>query len=164
MSNSLASTDVAAVHAGYAEYRRDFIRSGVQLYELKKSAIPSRNRSKTSGLSAASLYAKSFVFDRETLFIGFFNFDPRSYKQNTEIGIIFHSPQLAGLIGKSFDDTILDNAYKLELVTTSEGNEVLKWLEKDGDRQIVHYGEPGASLWRRLFVGIASILPIEEQL
>jgi len=164
LTNSLASTDVAAVHAGYAKYRRALLRAGIQLYELKKSAERGGSKSSMSGSSGASLHAKSYVFDREILFIGSFNFDPRSYGQNTEIGIVFHSPQLAGMIGKYFDDTILDNAYKLELVTTKEGNEVLKWLEKDGDRQIVYYREPEASLWRRLFVGIASILPIESQL
>ena len=119
---------------------------------------------KISGSSGASLHTKSFVLDRKMLFIGSFNFDPRSYGQNTEIGLIFHSPQLAGMLGEYFDETILGKAYKLELVTTKEGNEVLKWLEQDGNRQIVHYREPEASLWRWLFARLASILPIEEQL
>ena len=164
LTNSLASTDVAAVHAGYAKYRRDLLRAGVQLYELKKSAERSKNKGKLVGSSGASLHAKSFIFDRKLLFIGSFNFDPRSYEQNTEIGLIFNSPQLAGKIGEYFDDTILDNAYKLEMVTTGDGNEILKWLEQDGDRQVVHYREPDASLWRRIFVGLASIIPIEGQL
>lgn len=164
LTNSLASTDVAAVHAGYAKYRRDLLRAGIQLYELKKSAEQPDNKSSITGSSGASLHAKSFLFDRAMLFIGSFNFDPRSYEQNTEIGLIFHSPLLAAMIGKVFDDTILDSAYKLELVTTSDGNEVLKWLEQEGDRQLIHYREPDVSPWRRLFVGLASILPIEGQL
>lgn len=163
LTNSLASTDVAVVHAGYARYRLDLLRAGIKLYELKKSAGKRKNRY-IRGSSGASLHAKSFVFDRDTLFIGSFNFDPRSYKQNTEIGIIFHSPELANMVATDFDDTILENAYKLELTTDSDGDEVLTWLERDGDRQVVHYREPDVSLWRRLFVGFASILPIEEQL
>lgn len=163
LTNSLASTDVAAVHAGYARYRRDLLRAGIELYELKKSAGKSK-KGIFRGSSGASLHAKSFVFDREMLFIGSFNFDPRSYTENTEIGLIFHSPKLAGLIGEDFDDSILEGAYKLELITTADGYEFLKWQEKDGDRHIVHSRDPDVSLWRRLFVGFASILPIESQL
>ena len=33
-TNSLASNDVAAVHAGYAKYRKQLLRAGVVLYEL----------------------------------------------------------------------------------------------------------------------------------
>lgn len=164
LTNSLASTDVAAVHAGYAKYRRELLKAGIELYELKKTSERPPHGNKISGSSGASLHAKSFIFDREVLFIGSFNFDPRSYRENTELGLIFHSPQLARKIGGHLDKTIHDNAYKLELMTTREGNEVLKWIEYDGDRQIIHYREPDVSLWRRLFVGFASLLPIEGQL
>lgn len=164
LTNSLGSTDVAAVHAGYARYRRTLLRAGIQLYELKKSAEQSTNKRKTGGSSGVSLHAKSFIFDREMLFIGSFNFDPRSYNQNTEIGLIFHSPKLATMVSEYFDDTIPERAYKLELNTADNGNEVIRWLEYDGDQQIIYYTEPDASLWRRLFVVFASILPIEGQL
>ena len=39
LTNSLAATDVAAVHAGYQRYRKDMLEAGVRLYELKPVAI-----------------------------------------------------------------------------------------------------------------------------
>lgn len=44
----------------------------------------------------ASLHAKTFSVDGEMLFVGSFNFDPRSAAINTEMGAIIHSPILAG--------------------------------------------------------------------
>lgn len=40
LTNSYASTDVGAVHSGYAESRRKLLKAGVELYELKTSADP----------------------------------------------------------------------------------------------------------------------------
>ena len=37
LTNSLASNDVAAVHAGYSKYRRKLLRCGVRLFELDES-------------------------------------------------------------------------------------------------------------------------------
>ncbi len=34
LTNSLASTDVTIVHAGYAGYRREMLRAGIDLYDL----------------------------------------------------------------------------------------------------------------------------------
>ena len=43
LTNSLATNDVAAAHAGYAKYRRDILRNGVELYELRPDANSVRN-------------------------------------------------------------------------------------------------------------------------
>jgi putative cardiolipin synthase len=42
-----------------------------------------------------SLHAKTMVIDSKTLFIGTFNFDPRSQNLNTEVGVIIRDPVLA---------------------------------------------------------------------
>ena len=39
LTNSLAATDVSAVHAGYSKRRRDLLLAGVALYELKPTAV-----------------------------------------------------------------------------------------------------------------------------
>src|SRR3954468_5074802 len=81
LTNSLAATDVSAVHAGYAKYREDLLRGGVRLYELKPTAYPGGSG---IGGSDASLHAKTFAVDRSRIFVGSFNFDPRSARLNTE--------------------------------------------------------------------------------
>jgi putative cardiolipin synthase len=101
LTNSLAATDVGAVHAGYSKYREALLDAGVRLYEFKPGAIAyggagGKNR-KTSG-SSASLHAKTFVFDRRAVFIGSLNLDPRSTQLNTEIGVVCESEPLAHLL------------------------------------------------------------------
>src|SRR4030095_1012583 len=61
LTNSLAATDVAPVHAGYAKRRCDLLRAGVKLYELKPSAAPrSASDSKVLGSSSSvQLHAKT---------------------------------------------------------------------------------------------------------
>ena len=40
LTNSLAATDVPAVHAGYTRYRRQLVTAGVELFESRPSATP----------------------------------------------------------------------------------------------------------------------------
>ena len=47
LTNSLSSTDVGIVHAGYAKYRKDLLRAGVELYEMNmKISKEERKRKK----------------------------------------------------------------------------------------------------------------------
>lgn len=98
ITNTLAATDVAAVHSGYTRYREALLKDGVVLYETK-SAPPARQEDQLqhailslTGSSKASLHAKTFVFDRRWVFVGSMNLDPRSLKLNTEIGMIVDCP------------------------------------------------------------------------
>jgi len=86
LTNSLASNDVLAAHAGYTKTRKDLIEIGVEIYELRPDAGAVRQRN-TPADSKAGLHAKAMVFDRESVFIGSFNLDPRSAKINTEAGL-----------------------------------------------------------------------------
>ncbi len=80
LTNSLSSTDVGIVHAGYAKHRTTLLRAGVEIYELNKTLNRKerKNIKGDSGLSKASLHAKSYVLDRKNIFIGSPNLDPRS--------------------------------------------------------------------------------------
>jgi len=84
LTNSLASTDVGIVHAGYARYRKALLRMGVELYELNRNLSREERKAIKEGVigrSKSSLHAKCFVLDRESVFIGSLNLDPvRSYK------------------------------------------------------------------------------------
>jgi phosphatidylserine/phosphatidylglycerophosphate/cardiolipin synthase-like enzyme len=47
LTNSLAATDVGAVHAGYAKYRKALLEGGVRVYELKPGdAVPPPEKGK----------------------------------------------------------------------------------------------------------------------
>lgn len=176
LTNSLAATDVAAVHAGYARYREALLKAGVELYEMRPvpSTGSSGDRGKGSrlaGSSRASLHAKTADVDRERLFVGSANFDPRSDVLNTEMGIVFDNRELGEAFARWFDEDLQKIAYRVELERvedplTPPGDEYrLVWIEGRGEQARRLYGpEPEASAWRRAQVWLLSFLPIEGQL
>ncbi len=174
LTNSLAATDVAAVHAGYSRYRWALLEAGVEIYEVKPTAHRtdgnSRRGASGSGLpgsSRASLHAKVFIFDRRALFVGSLNLDPRSAALNTEIGLVLESPELASQAAVEMMAAVSDATYRLELVpsrTTAGSTQRIEWVEQEGGREIRHGTEPDASIWRRFGVWLMSWLPIESQL
>lgn len=166
LTNSLASTDVGVVHTGYAKYRKDLLRAGVELYEVAKDAVAKefKKQRMVKGASKASLHAKSYVFDRRYLFIGSFNLDPRSIEENTELGIVFESKELAGEIAAGFDRGRSENVYRLQLRPDGYGGDDLEWVQyRDGEERILRV-EPGTSFFQRLMISLLSFLPLESQL
>ena len=65
-----------------------------------------REWSLLAGKSNAALHTKSVVFDRQSVFIGSFNLDPRSAALNTEIGVMIDSPEIAGQVGELMDEGV----------------------------------------------------------
>jgi putative cardiolipin synthase len=161
LTNSLAATDVAAVHAGYARYRRPLLDGGVTLFEMTPTAVGlgTGKRGMRMGSSGASLHAKAFAVDRCRAYVGSFNFDPRSARLNTEMGVVIESPVIASRLAARLDEQLPRAAYRLEL-----DGRGLEWiaLEDGGERR--YRREPGASLGRRLMVWLLSWLPIEGYL
>ena len=156
LTNSLAATDVAAVHGAYASYRLPLLESGIGLYELRPQSVG--QRISLFGSSGASLHTKAFTVDGKSGFIGSFNFDPRSASLNTEMGVFFTDPDLAAEVGKVFADEISpQSSYQVGL----EGDR-LTW--NGGPDQPLLYSEPGAGLWRRIAATVIGWLPIESQL
>lgn len=162
LTNSLASNDVGVVHAGYSRYRKDLLRAGVGLYEAKaRSAKPEEDQDQHwSGSSRASLHAKTFAFDRQRLFVGSLNLDPRSAVLNTEMGIVFDNAQLAGMVSDWFDTRLRDVAYELRLDERGD----IEWVEHSADGDRIHQTEPNTGFLKRMSVWFARLLPIEGQL
>lgn len=167
LTNSLSSTDVSAVHAGYSRYRRELLRIGVELYELNKNLSAVQRKAMEEGgigSSKASLHAKSFVLDRKKIFIGSLNLDPRSVIQNTEIGVVFDSTELAQHMADSFDRKIDEVAFRLELLDDDQGQGRIVWHGSiDGEQQTI-YVDPYAGFWKRFGVGFMGMLSIESQI
>jgi putative cardiolipin synthase len=166
LTNSLAATDVGAVHAGYAKRRAPLVRCGVQLYELKPDArqaavvVVPKGRARRLGGSAASLHAKTFSVDGDRVFVGSFNLDPRSVRLNTEMGFVIDSVQLAGAISSGLDRTLGRAAYEVRLGE----NGALEWVERTGQGEVHYRSEPKTGLLQRLWIRLLSWLPIEGML
>jgi putative cardiolipin synthase len=167
LTNSLSSTDVSVVHAGYARYRKDLLRGGVELHELNKETKEEDRKAFKQGeigVSKTSLHAKAFVVDRQHAFIGSLNLDARSVVQNTEIGVVIKSKELSEAIANGFDSKIDRAAFKLGLGTDEAGIEHTTWTGYiDGDVKTLTT-EPYTSFWQRFVVSILRLMPIESQI
>lgn len=164
ITNSLAATDVMAVHAGYARHRRALLAAGIELHELKPDAVAQVRlprlpwNVRLGASSAASLHGKTFLVDGERLFVGSFNLDPRSARLNTEMGLTVDSPVLTRALAEAITRDMTAATWRVSL--SREGT--LQWLETRADgTQQVHEREPGAPLLRRLGARVLSWLPID---
>ena len=157
LTNSLAATDVALVHAGYARYRTRLLEGGVRIHELKPVH---RQRISMLGSRRASLHTKAIVVDGSRGFVGSFNLDPRSAQLNTEMGVLFSDATLAGQLRALFRRSASPQAsYRLYL----EGG-TLRWADEAGAGGRTWARDPEAGFWRRALVVVARWLPIESQL
>ncbi len=161
VTNSLAATDVPAVYAGYARYRKPLLEEGVELYEIRvdPQASPRSRRIERPGSSRVSLHAKLMVVDRRSTFIGSMNIDPRSLVLNTENGIVVESPAIAAAIVDGTQRLLAGSAYRL----TQDGGNV-RWHTPGQETETVLDSAPGASWWRRFSSWMLSWLDIEEWL
>jgi len=159
LTNSLDATDVSAVHAGYAKRRKDLLAAGVTLYELQRISTADKPKDSAGplGSSGSSLHAKTFAVDHKRVFVGSFNFDPRSTHLNTEMGFVIESPSLALQIESAFDKEIARHSYEVRLSETGD----VYWLEQSNGKTIRHDSEPETSFFKRAIVWFLSLLPIE---
>ena len=195
ITNSFLSSDAPLAQIGYMRYRKDLLRMGVELYEIKPTLVQlqhdqdrrqfggdfrrlcysfiqgggslvqrgaSRIQIGGSSLqfgseSRGSLHAKTFVLDRQTVFVGSFNFDPRSMKLDTQNGIVIRSPELADQAAYLFDEGISPaRTYRVTLL----GDDDLVWITEDNGREVRYYREPLSRFWPRLSLkGLSWLTP-----
>ncbi|MBU4231806.1 MAG: phospholipase D family protein [Desulfobacterales bacterium] len=195
ITNSFLSSDAPLAQIGYMRYRKDLLRMGVELYEIKPTLVQlqhdqdrrqfggdfrrlcnsfiqgggsliQRGASRIQiggssiqygGSSRGALHAKTFVLDHQTVFVGSFNFDPRSMKLDTQNGIVIHSPELADqaacLFAKGISPT---RTYRVTLL----GDDDLVWITADNGREVRYYQEPLSRFWPRLTLrGLSWLTP-----
>jgi putative cardiolipin synthase len=161
LTNSAATNDVMAAHAGYAKTREELINAGAELYELRPDSNMKREWSIAAGRSRAALHAKALDFDRQSVFIGSFNLDPRSTAINTEIGVMIDSPEIARQVGAFMDDgASAGSAFRVTL----DKNDNLTWTASTNGKDVAFHTDPDTSLWERLMIDFMGLLPIEDQL
>lgn len=178
LTNSLASTDVPAVYAGYKRYRRALLEAGVDLYELKPTADHTAKHDRPSGArddedkpsltgsSHASLHAKTMAFDRRALFVGSMNLDPRSVFTNTEIGVVVEHPGLVAQRIETIDSRLPEISYRLELTPAAGPDSApgTAWVTTQDGQEVRYSSEPMTRAWQRFKIWFYSLLPIEHLL
>jgi putative cardiolipin synthase len=169
LSNSLESCPEISAQSGYDHYRVPLLRSGVELYEVRSLLGSSRGSGQSSKISRYGNYAlhgKLYVFDRERVLIGSMNFDQRSQRINTEIGLIISSPEISQQTALRFEFMVKpENCYALALSPTGAlGKSRLTWRTEESNREVDYVREPARSGWQRLQAKLLSLLPIEREL
>ena len=163
LTNAFEATDVPAVHAGYGKRRKALLERGVQLYEMR-SLVPAyadtagKKIFQRFGSSGASLHAKTFAVDGKRIFVGSFNFDPRSAHLNTELGFLIDSPTLAKQFVHVMDTEVPTLSYRVEL----NGNGDLQWVGgSNTSAPQIYTVEPHTTWFSRTMVRVLGWLPIE---
>jgi putative cardiolipin synthase len=170
LTNSLESTTEIAAQSGYDHYRVPLLKDGVELYEIRSLLGNVRGSGQTAKVSRYgnyALHAKMYVFDRQKLFIGSLNYDQRSKRINTEIGLIIDSKDLAQQMALRFDAMVMPvNCYTVALRPTgAAGNSSrLVWRTQKDGHDIEYTQEPARSRWQRAKVGLLSLLPLDSEL
>ena len=178
LTNSLASNDAPAAHAGYARHRRGLLALGVELYEMRSDPetaaellgssagrgsaggwFGSAGGSKSDARSRASLHSKAVIIDDRWSVIGSMNLDLRSQIQNSEVALLIRGPQLARVATRQIENTLATAAYKVEL-----RNGELHWRAPPGAGFGDETSEPGASTRLKMFVRIIGPFAPDEML
>lgn len=160
ITNSLAANNQFTVHAGYAPSRKSLLQSGIKLYEVRPDADIAGAEFVAYSGAKSTLHTKAYIVDRKSVFIGSFNFDPRSANINTEMGVIIHDPKLGESFAQSLEAALPDKTYEVFL---NEKNQV-RWRTMIDGQQVIFDKEPETSWGDRFKVGFVRILPVRGQL
>jgi putative cardiolipin synthase len=158
VTNSLEATDVPVVHSAWMGYRDMLLREGAEILELRARPDRPEGASLLQLLTGAqsSLHAKTFAVDGERIFIGSFNFDPRSATLNTEMGFLIDSPNIATALSRALDAT------ETFFVLSAGPDGAITWTEEmPGGELITFDREPNTSAFQRGMVTFMSWLPVE---
>ncbi|HEY8050636.1 MAG TPA: phospholipase D family protein [Ramlibacter sp.] len=169
LTNSLASNDAPAAHAGYARYRKALLADGVEVHEMRAArgvtgfAVGSNaglgsagGGSKGNG-SRASLHSKAVIIDGRLAVIGSMNLDLRSQMKNSEVGLVIRSAAFAKACTASIEDMIDHGSYLLE-----RRGEGFLWKAPAGASFKDSTSEPEATWKQKLMAGaIAPFAPDE---
>jgi putative cardiolipin synthase len=158
LTNSLESADHNITFSAYTKRRRFLLRNGVRIHELEAHGEQWHEyRLPSSTGQYLSLHAKVIIFDREEVYVGSFNLDPRSRDINAEIGLLIRSKDLAERILGGFErDLDPANSWRVDV---DERNR-LYWKSDRGE----YFRQPARSTSQRVRVMLLSFLPVDSQL
>ncbi len=154
LTNSLASTNHIPVHSGYAKFRKPLLKAGVELYEVRADAVVSP-ADRPDAPDNKTLHTKLIIIDRQQVFAGSLNLDPRSIDLNSELGVNILSEDLGDELADEFLESLEETAYR---VTLDERGR-LQWEGTSDGVKFIEKSEPSSSPWRRLKAWFYRIVP-----
>lgn len=116
-TNSLASTDNLMAFSGYRNQRDYLLKMGINIYEFKPAPAITQHllrgeMNQQHKPPIFAIHAKTMVIDHKTVYIGTFNFDPRSENLNTEVGVIVKNTPLAAQVSSTIlADMLPENSW-----------------------------------------------------
>jgi putative cardiolipin synthase len=156
LTNSLASNSGTISNSGLDRARKSVVQAGVELYELRADAAvkPAWETAPNVG-GYLGLHAKVYTIDREKVFLGSVNLDPRSKFINTETGILVENADLAHRNADAIEElTTPANAWHVGI--DRDGH--LTWTDTTGTTR----QQPARSVWQRIADRVFEILPIDR--
>ena len=158
-TNSLSTNNHTAVHSAYSSYRKEILKAGVELWEARADAIQVTSADGEVLPGKLTLHTKGILIDRNRIFVGSLNLDPRSIDINTEMGLLINSPELSSSLAEGFLQRLPTIAWQVKL--QPDGN--LSWHGMVDGQRVVETVEPQTSGWQRFKAWFLQIAP-ESQL
>jgi putative cardiolipin synthase len=143
-TNSLASNDEPFASAAYGRYRVPMLKMGVELYELdpvemkNDPLIGSALRS-----TIARSHSKLVILDKRVTFVGSMNMDLRSSRENTELGMLVESPELAADVLGLANKVLSAGTFHLRLAPSGDR---VQWVALQNGVEKVYDDEPDVDI------------------
>ena len=158
LTNSIRSNNHLSAHSAYRNHIRQLLEHGADLHEVR---VDARDRATymQSPLEdkMLALHAKLMLVDKEKVFIGSANFDPRSLRMNTETGLLIHSEELAQQVHDAiYIDFLPQNAWHLRIEESGQ----VQWVSDE--QQLNHI--PSQSYMQSIEDWFFARLPIEGEM
>jgi putative cardiolipin synthase len=155
ITNSLAANNQFTVHGGYAPSRKPLLKAGIKIYEVRPDANVQGTEFVDTSRAKTTLHTKAFIVDDEEVFIGSFNFDPRSANLNTELGVIIRDPDLALNYFALVQSALKKQTFEVFLNESGK----IRWRGYTDDRELIYDKEPETTWGQRLAARFARIIP-----
>jgi putative cardiolipin synthase len=155
ITNSLAANNQFTVHGGYAPSRKPLLEAGVKIYEMRPDADVEGTEFIDARGAKATLHTKAFIVDDREVFIGSFNFDPRSANLNTELGVIIRDPELALVYTVLIEEALPKQTF--EVFLNEKGK--LRWRGFEDGEEVIYDKEPETTWGQRTMAWFARIIP-----
>jgi cardiolipin synthase C len=154
LTNSLSSQDVPAVNSHYEGYRSAILETGAVLHEMRADPAIQATLVDTPPVRGrfTGLHVKAMVVDRERVFVGSMNLDPRSEIFNSEMGVIVDSVPLARELAGAMQRD-MSGANSWHVAAGSDG--ALRWTSDAGTLS----RQPARSAWQRIENLFFKLLP-----